>query len=77
MKGIGKRTNHKKGIAAAALQRKREEAKLRQEAGAHLSAEEKIALARSRPGESKREIARLEHAIKEQKRNASGAKQAH
>jgi len=64
----GKKENNKKsGAAAAHLKAKRDEAKLRQEAHAHLTLDERLVLAKSRPGESKKEIAKIEAAMKEPK----------
>jgi hypothetical protein len=59
-----KQNNTKSGAAAAHLKAKRDEAKLRQEAHSHLTLAERLTLAKSRPGESKREISKIEKAMK-------------
>jgi hypothetical protein len=68
VRSAGKKENNRKsGAAAAHLKAKQDEAKLRQEANSHLTLEERLAKAKSRRGESKREIAKIEAAMKEPK----------
>ena len=61
------REHYSSAILMAKRERKREEAADRQSKYSKLSFEQRLKLARSRRGESKREVARIEKQMKEQK----------